>query len=112
MNKVIEINIKSEQQTVSMALGEFLLTLDRAKFSQVEIIKVITGYGSHGIGGEIKSELDKLLFKLKRERKIKDYFKGEQLAGKVLSSLFVEYPELIVDREVNSYNSGIVLVLV
>ena len=41
MYDLIEINIKSLNQTVSLALGEFLVELDRAKFSGVKIIKVI-----------------------------------------------------------------------
>lgn len=112
MNNLIEINIKSLNQTVSLALGEFLVELDRAKFSGVKIIKVITGYGSHGKGGEIKRELDKLLNKLKRENKITDYFKGETISRENLTLLNKICSELILDNEIISYNSGVTLVVV
>ena len=112
MNNIIEINIKSLNQTVSLALGEFLVGLDRAKFAGVKIIKVITGYGSHGKGGEIKKELEKLLFKLKRENQITNYFKGETISREDLSNLNKLCPELIIDSEINAYNSGVTLVLV
>lgn len=112
MEKIVEINIKSNGQTVSLALGEFLLCLERAKFCDTKLIKVITGYGSHGKGGEIKKELQKLLFKLKREEKISDFFSCEKLTKDVLHSLCTTYPNLILDTEISSYNSGVTLVLI
>jgi len=112
MNNLIEINIKSLNQTVSLALGEFLVELDRAKFAGVKVIKVVTGYGSHGKGGEIKRELNKLLNKLKRENKITNYFKGETISREDLTNLNKLCPELILDNEILSYNSGVVLVVV
>lgn len=112
MSSLIEINIKSLNQTVSLALGEFLVELDRAKFAGVKVIKVITGYGSHGKGGEIKRGLEKLLNKLKREHKITDYFKGETISREDLSNLNKLCPELILDTEITGYNSGVILVVV
>ena len=112
MENLIEINIKSFNQTVSLALAEFLVELDRAKFCGVKIIKVITGYGSHGKGGEIKKELDKLLFKLKRENKITNYFKGETISRENLTNLNKICPELILDNEIFAYNSGVTLVVI
>lgn len=112
MSSLIEINIKSLNQTVSLALGEFLVELDRAKFAGVKVIKVITGYGSHGKGGEIKRELNNLLNKLKREHKITDYFKGETISRENLSNLNKVCPELILDTEIIGYNSGVILVVV
>ena len=112
MSNVIEINIKSLNQTTNLALGEFLVELDRAKFAGVKILKVITGYGSHGKGGEIKRELDKLLHKLKRENKITDYFKGETISRENLTFLNKICPELILDTEITGYNSGVTLVVV
>ncbi len=111
MQNLIEINIKSEGQTVSQAIGEFLLALDRAKFCKTKIIKVITGYGSHGKGGEIKKELQKLLFNLKRAEKISEYYPCERLTKNELHTLCVEFPDLILDTEISSYNSGVTVVL-
>ncbi|MBE5746289.1 MAG: hypothetical protein E7359_03275 [Clostridiales bacterium] len=111
MENLIEINIKSLNQTVSQALGEFLVELDRAKFSDIKILKVITGYGSHGKGGEIKKALEQLLNKLKREHQIKDYFKGETITKQKIIELSRICPELLLTSDLN-YNSGITLVLV
>lgn len=111
MQNIIEINIKSEGQTVSLALGEFLIEFERAKFCGNKLIKVITGYGSHGKGGEIKKELHKLLFKLKREEKIFNFYPCEKLTKDELHSLCIEFPDLILDTEISSYNSGVTIVL-
>lgn len=110
MNKIKEINIKSDNQTVSLALGEFLLELDRCKFCDIKIMKVITGYGSHGMGGEIKKALLKELFSLKKQGKIKEYFPCDQITQEYLHNLCLENPDLILDNEISNYNSGVVLV--
>lgn len=110
MEDVIEINIKSLNQTVSLALAEFLVELDRAKFSGVKVIKVITGYGSHGKGGEIKRELQNLLYKLKKENKITNYYKGETLKQEDIQNLGKISPKLILDNELSGYNSGVTIV--
>lgn len=110
MKKVYELDIKSSGQTVSVAISEFLVELDCCKYSNTKLIKVITGYGSHGKGGEIKKELLKLCSKLKKENKIKYFNSCEKLTKNYLHNLCLEYPELILDNEVASYNSGVVLV--
>ncbi len=112
MKDYIEINIKNENQTTSLALAEFLLELDRCKFSEIKLIKVITGYGSHGKGGEIKKELLSLLLKLKREKQILDFMPCNKLTKEKLHNLCVDFPALITDTEISSYNSGITLVLI
>ncbi len=113
MQNVVEIDIKSEGQTVSLALGEFLIEVERLKFlNQRVLIKVITGYGSHGKGGEIKKELSKLLYKLKKEEKISYFSSCEKLTKDELHSLCEKFPDLILDTEVSSYNSGVTLVVV
>lgn len=112
MEEFCEINIKSEGQTVSLALSEFLVELDRAKFMNLKVIKVVHGYGSHGKGGEIKTNLHKLLEDLKHRKKIKDYIKGEKITKKLMSGFFYDYPFLALDPDIKNYNSGITLVLV
>lgn len=111
MDEMVEINIKSDGQTTDQAIGEFLICFERAKFCGTKLIKVITGYGSHGKGGEIKKALQKVLFKLKRGGEIKDFFSCEKLSKEDLHSLCIEFPFLICDSEISSYNSGVTLVV-
>ena len=110
MGELFEINIKSDGQTVDQALGEFLVELDRQKFCDAKIMKIITGYGSHGRGGEIKKALLKKLDILKREKKIADFYPCEKLSKEILSILCEKYPSLILDYEISNYNSGVVIV--
>ena len=111
-SEIIEINIKSLNQTVSLALSEFLVEIDKAKFSGVKLIKVVHGYGSHGKGGEIKKELHKLLYFLKRENTIKNYIKGESITKEVLAGFLEDFPSLVLDTDIKNYNSGITLVFI
>ena len=111
MEEYSEINIKSEGQTVSLALSEFLVELDRAKFAGVKVIKVVHGYGSHGKGGEIKKNLHKLLQDLKNRKQIREYIKGEKVSKNILSGFFFDYPFLALDADIKNYNNGITLVL-
>lgn len=106
-----EINIKSEGQTVSLALSEFLVELDRAKFAGIKVIKVVHGYGSHGKGGEIKANFHRLLTDLKNRRKIRDFIKGEKISKNLMSGFFYDYPFLALDADIKNYNSGITLVM-
>lgn len=106
-----EINIKSFNETVSVALSEFLVELDRAKFAGIKVIKVIHGYGSHGKGGEIKKEFHKLLLQLKNQKQIKNYIFGEKITKNLLSNFFYEFPFLALDPDIKNYNSGITLVI-
>lgn len=105
-----QINIKSEYQTTSLAISEFLVELDKSIFNKEKLIKVVTGYGSHGMGGEIKKELQKVCFKLKQLGKIKNYIPCEKLTKTYLHNLSQEFPELILDYEISSYNSGVTLI--
>ncbi len=110
MNELFEINIKSDGQTVDQALGEFLIELDRLNFCDAKIMKIITGYGSHGRGGEIKKALLRLLCNLKRDKKIADFYPCEKLSKEILSALCAKYPSIILDYEISNYNSGVVVV--
>ncbi|MGN1208542.1 MAG: hypothetical protein ACI4TI_03640, partial [Christensenellales bacterium] len=60
---------------------------------------------------EIKKGLQQLLFNLKRQEKIADYYPCEKLTKDQLHSLCTEFPDLISDPEIFSYNSGVTIVL-
>ena len=108
--QISQINIKSENQTISLAISEFLVELDRCKFNNIKLLKVITGYGSHGKGGDIKRELLKVCNKLQNDGKIKNFTPCEKLTKEYLHGLCLSFPQLILDNEISGYNSGVILV--
>ena len=52
--QLITIDIKSEKQSVAEAIAQFLVELDAYKKGGFKVMKVIHGYGSHGVGGAIR----------------------------------------------------------
>ena len=111
---MIEINVKSEGQTVSQALGEMEIEIDRCKFAKIPILKVVHGYGSHGVGGVIKVELHKRLRSLKSQGKIKDFIPGEKWidsnpAKRIAINLC---SDLLTRSELNMLNYGVTVIIV
>ena len=70
--KLITIDIKSNNQTVSEALAQFEMELQTYKFGGFKVMKVIHGYGSHGVGGAIKQAFLKKCTDLKNRKIIED----------------------------------------
>ena len=83
-----------------------------SKTKDTKVLKVIHGYGSHGVGGEIKRSVKIKLEQLKKQRKIDDYICGEHFGETEKSSPYIleNFPELLLDADLKNYNSGITLV--
>ena len=71
--KLITIDIKSEQQTARQASAQFLTEVDACRMGGYKVMKVIHGYGSHGVGGAIKREFLRECQNLKNRGKIDDF---------------------------------------
>lgn len=112
--EIIELDIKSESQTVSVAIAQFLVELDILKFSNQPLLKVLHGYGSGGKGGEIKRELNRTLEILKRKKTILDYINLEKWNdnNKDIISYKHKYPILMIDKDVIIKNSGQTIVII
>ncbi len=112
--KLISIDIKSDKQTVAEAIAQFLIELDACKKGGFKVMKVIHGYGSHGVGGAIRTELIKTLKQLKGKGTIQDYCLGTDLANaKTFKKIAINYcPDLLADRDMNFLNSGITFVII
>ena len=110
--KVETINIKEGFPPSDVAVANMEIAIDAYKNTDTKVLKVIHGYGSHGVGGEIKKLARERLGLLKKQKKIKDFISGEMFGQEQKSSYyFVEnFPELILDSDLKNYNSGITLV--
>ncbi|MCQ2564535.1 MAG: hypothetical protein MJ152_01575, partial [Clostridia bacterium] len=80
--KLITIDIKSEGQSVMEALAQFEIEVESYKKGGFKVMKVIHGYGSHGIGGAIKVEFLKKCKDLKNRGRILDYVCCDQWTEK------------------------------
>ena len=108
------INIKQDNPPADVAVANLIQEINLAKLSHEGAIKVIHGYGSHGVGGLIKQQAHSALKDLRHKKLILDYIPGEQFSpnNKYYKKLIETYPELILDKDLYPPNSGVTLVLI
>ena len=110
--KIKTLNIKQDFPPADVAVANMEIEIEALTGSEIKAIKIIHGYGSHGVGGEIKRQLIKRLSELKKQGKVLDFVQGEKFGQEQKSSAYIlkKYPELILDEDFKNYNSGITLV--
>jgi hypothetical protein len=111
--RLITIDIKSDRQTVAEAIAQFLIEVEAYKQGGYKVMKVIHGYGSHGVGGAIKVEFLKKCEELKRRKIIEDYTCCDKWVDKnVVKKIATNYcPDLIADGELRLLNPGCSIVI-
>ena len=109
-----EINIKQAFPSVDIAIFRIQEEIDVNKQFGDQVIKIIHGYGSHGVGGGIKQELARLLPIWKKQNYIFDYIKGENFTSITLStrkySKELKYL-LMQDEYFDSLNKGVTIII-
>ena len=110
--KVKELNIKKDMPPADVAVANMEIEIEALTGSDIGAIKVIHGFGSHGIGGEIRFLARDRLKELKKQGKIRDFVEGEKWGKQAIEkfNVIVEYPEFILESDMQSYNSGITIV--
>ena len=110
--KIETINIKEGYPPADVAVANMEIEIEAHTFAKTGVLKVIHGYGSHGVGGEIKRQVLVRLAQLKKNKKISDYIPAERFGELQKNSEFIlsNFPELILDDDLKNYNSGITLV--
>lgn len=112
--KLITIDIKSEQQTARQAIAQFLTEVDACRIGGYKVMKVIHGYGSHGVGGAIKREFLRECQNLKNRGKIDDFVCCDNWTdNSVVRKIAINYcPDLLADRELYLLNPGCSIVII
>ncbi len=107
------INIKDDHPPVTVAIARALTEIECARLQNEQFLKIIHGYGSGGVGGEIKKQLLTDLATLKKEKKIFDFIKGENFCNKhpLYEVAIKNAPELVLDPDLVNLNSGITLII-
>lgn len=110
--KIETINIKEGFPPSDVAVANLEIEIEALTSSQTKVLKVVHGYGSHGIGGEIKKLTHLRLAELKKQKKILDFIPGERFGEEQKNSSFIlnNFPELILDNDLKNYNSGITII--
>ena len=110
--KIETINIKEGFPPSDVAVADMEIAIEIFDKADTRVLKVVHGYGSHGVGGEIKKLAHIRLNELKKQKKILDFVPGERFGEneKQSSFIFNNFPELLLDTDLKNYNSGITLV--
>ena len=107
------INIKDSFPSVEQARTRLYAEIDVAQRRGLKVLKVIHGYGSHGVGGELRVALQSTLRQLASSGHIRDCIYGENWRKSDAHSWEVlkRMPELKNDPDLGRNNRGITLVL-
>ncbi len=107
------INLKINSPSVDEAIANLDIEIDICKLSNVKVLKVIHGYGSHGTGGAICIAVRKFLKTLIKQKKIKDMLLGNEwdLSNKKCFDLLENLKDCYKDEDLNKLNPGITIVV-
>ena len=107
------INLKEHSPTVEQALAIFQINLDACRLEGVKVIKIIHGYGSHGVGGGICSSLRNKLKTMKKNGEIKDYLIGIEwdISNERCIRLLENLKDCYGDEDLGKQNPGITIVI-
>lgn len=111
--KLITLDIKSDRQTVSEAIAQFLIELESYKKGGYKVMKIIHGYGSHGQGGAIRNALLKKCQDLKNRHQIEDFICCDNWTPKnTVRRIAINYcPDLLADNDLYLLNPGCTIVI-
>ncbi|MBO5022471.1 MAG: hypothetical protein J6C53_03235 [Clostridia bacterium] len=106
------IDLKTEGYSVEYALAILEIEIESAKKEGLVALKVLHGYGSHGVGGAIMLAVRKALALWKRSGFIADYFGGEKwdFFDKDTKKILMEDKTITGDSDIGHSNPGITIV--
>lgn len=112
-SKIKIINLEYNRPIVSEAclkLGNEIVTAKRMGY---KACKVIHGYGSSGVGGNLKSGVSSWLKKYKRKYQLKVVIPGEEwsVSEEKTSKVLSRYDYLRKDSDMGRRNPGITIVV-
>lgn len=107
------VNLEEGRPSTREAVAKLAREINSAKQQGRLAIKLVHGYGSSGVGGDIRIAVQKRLREMRDEREIRDYIFGEDwtISDENTWKLTNAHPELKGDRDLGRKNLGITIVL-
>jgi hypothetical protein len=107
------INLEAGKPLVHEALAQLEGELSMARQQRCSIVKLIHGYGSSGVGGDIRIAVQKRLRELQEQGSIRACIFGENWSSSDSQTwaLVKLHPELKTDHDLGKRNPGITIVL-
>lgn len=113
MSTIIKVvNLEAGLPTVEQARARLIGELQIARKDGVKVIKFIHGYGSSGVGGDLRLALQATLRQMADRREIHACIYGEnwRMSDDRTWALLKRMPELKQDRDLGKGNRGITVV--
>ena len=107
------VNLKEDMPLVREAMSRMQGELRRAEGDGVKVVKFVHGYGSHGVGGEIRLAVQNGLLKRLSQGEVKAVIFGEdwRISNEMTWELLKRMPELKGDSDLGRANQGITVVV-
>jgi len=98
---------------VREAMSRMQTELRRAINDGVKVVKFVHGYGSTGVGGEIRIAVQNGLLKRRSQGEVKTVIFGEdwRISNEATWELLKQMPELKQDSDLGRENKGITVVV-
>jgi hypothetical protein len=105
------VNLEHGLPKVEQARARLRTELDTARREGVTALKIIHGYGSHGVGGELRIALQASLATWVREGEIQAFIAGEEwrVSNEIAWNLLQRLPGLKRDPDLGRGNKGITI---
>ncbi len=107
------VNLEHGMPTVAQARARLRTELDNARSEGRIGLKIIHGYGSHGVGGELRIALQASLATWARQGEIAAFIAGEEwrVSNEIAWKLLERLPALKRDLDLGRGNKGITIVV-
>ena len=105
--------VKEGMPSVEQARVRLQTELLRARQSGVKVLKLVHGYGSSGVGGDLRISLQSTLRQMAQQHEIGDCIYGEnwRTSDERTWNLLKRMPELKSDSDLGKGNKGMTIVV-
>ena len=113
VSQIKTVNLKSDLPSVHEALQRLDRELALARRQRIVLLKIVHGYGSSGVGGDIRIAVQKRLHELAEAGQIRGCIFGENWAksDEAVWRLLQAHSELKDDPDLSRGNEGITIVV-
>ena len=111
--RIKTVNLEEGMPTVEQARLRMHNELHKARAEGCIAVKLIHGYGSSGVGGVLRVELQKEMRKAVTQGTIKGFIAGEEwrISNETTWALLKRFPEWKSDSDIGRGNQGISLIV-
>jgi hypothetical protein len=113
MAAIRTVNVKEGMPSVEQARARLQTEIGAARQSGIKVLKLIHGYGSSGVGGDLRIALQSTLRQMAQQHEISDCIYGEnwRTSDERSWQLLRRIPELKNDTDLGKGNTGITVVV-